>query len=108
MRYILQLSTGSFGSPACKAQDAERMLEYCIKALDVEKVIFGWAADNELNREISGMLDQYPVEKYFWLPVFAEIHSGEAVRRSVDLTEGKQKAFQTCREDAFDFVSGRL
>lgn len=104
MRYILQLSTGSFGSPACKAQDAERMLEYCIKALDVEKVIFGWAADNKLNREISGMLDQYPVEKYFWLPVFAEIHSGEAVRRSVDLTEGKQKAFQTCREDAFDFV----
>ncbi len=104
MRYILQLSTGSFSGPACRAQDAERMLEYCMEALDVEKVIFGWAADNELNREISGMLDRYPVEKYLWLPVFAEIHSGEAVRQGVELTEEKQKTLHTCKEDAFDFV----
>lgn len=104
MRFILQLSTGNFNRPACKVQDAERMLEYCMEALDVEKVIFGWAADNELNREISGVLDRYPVEKYLWLPVFAEIHSGEAVRRGVELTKEKQKALHTCKGDAFDFV----
>lgn len=104
MRYILQLNTGSLDKSECKAEEAIRALEYCIEALDVEKVIFGWTADAILNQTISGMLDEYPVEKYLWLPVFAEIQNKKAVRQNVNLVEEKRKEFNACIGDAFDFV----
>lgn len=104
MRCILQLSTGSFSRSACKAEEAVKMLAYCMQTLDVEKVIFGWAADVALNQEISRMLDQYPVEKYLWLPVFAEIQDREGVRPNKDISDQKKQEINTCKGDAFDFV----
>ena len=104
MRYILQLSTGSFGRPACNADEAVKTLEYCMQILDVEKVIFGWAADVALNQEISRMLDGYPVEKYLWLPVFAEIQDREGVRQNKSIMDQKMQRINTCKGDAFDFV----
>lgn len=104
MRCILQLSTGSFNQPACGAEEAIKTLEYCMQILDVEKVIFGWAADIALNQEISRMLDRYPVEKYLWLPVFAEIQDREGVCQSKGITEQEKQEINTCGGDAFDFV----
>lgn len=104
MRCILQLSTGSFNRSACGAEEAVKTLEYCMQVLDVEKVIFGWAADIALNQEISCMLDRYPVEKYLWLPVFAEIQDREGVLQNRNISDRKRQEINTCKEDAFDFV----
>ena len=104
MRCILQLSTGSFSGPSCKADEAVKTLEYCMQILDVEKVIFGWAADIALNQEISRMQERYPVEKYLWLPVFAEIQDREGVRQNRNISDRKKQEINTCKGDAFDFV----
>ena len=104
MRYILQLSTGSFGRSECSAEEAIKTLQYCMQVLDVEKVIFGWTADVALNQKISHMLDEYSVEKYFWLPVFAEIQDREDVRLNRKIMDEKEEKINTCKGDAFDFV----
>jgi len=104
MRYILQLSTGSFSQSELKAEEAVKVLEYCMRVLDVEKVIFGWASDVKLNQEISRMLDGHPVEKYLWLPVFAEIQDREDVQRNVKAAEEREQEINACKGDSFDFV----
>lgn len=104
MRYILQLSTGSFRRSELRAEEAIKTLEYCIQVLDVEKVIFGWALDIALNQKISRMLDRHPVEKYLWLPVFAEIQDRVDIQPNVKLMDEKKSELNVCKGDAFDFA----
>lgn len=104
MRYILQLNTGSFGKTVWNTEDIISTLKRCLHLLDVEKVIFGWAPDNELNKRICGFLEEYPVETYFWLPVFAEIQDFNKTRVNHSITAGRGAKFNSYEGDAFEFA----
>ena len=104
MRYILQLSTGSFGRSTLKEEDVIQKLDACLEALEADKVIFGWAQDDELNQRICEFLDARQVEKYLWLPVFAEIQDFKQVRRNKKITEDGNARFHVYEGDAFEFA----
>lgn len=104
MRYIIQLNTGSFCRSMLKAEEVIETLERCLKLLKVEKLIFGWAPDMELNRKICGFLEKYLIEKYLWLPVFAEIQDFEKTRKNQNIAVKEDIDFNACEEDAFEFA----
>lgn len=104
MRYIIQLNTGSFSQSTLEANEVIRTLEYCLKLLKVDKLIFGWAPDIELNRRICNYLDTYPIEKYLWLPVFAEIQDFRKTRINQNIAAAEKTAFNACDGDEFEFA----
>lgn len=104
MRYIVQLCTGSFSRSVLEAKEVVRKLEYCMQVLDVEKVIFGWAPDASLNRTISRLLDDHQVEKYLWLPVFAEIQNQEDADPNENIVETAQMDVSKFAGDTFEFA----
>ena len=104
MRYIIQLNTGSFSRSMLKAEEVIDTLEYCLKLLKVEKLIFGWAPDMELNQKICSFLEAYPIETYLWLPVFAEIQDFEKTRKNQNIVSTEKMDFNACDEDDFEFA----
>lgn len=104
MRYIIQLSTGSFEKSSVKAADVLQKLELCCRHLRPEKLIFGWAPDAELNRMICEFSAEQGMESYLWLPVFAEIQDFTKVRINRKITQDKEKAFNTDGGDRFEFA----
>lgn len=104
MKYIIQLNTGSFSRSILEAEEVISKLKYCLKLLKVEKLIFGWAPDIELNRKICEFLEDYPVEKYLWLPVFAEIQDLKKTRINKNIVAEEKTDFNACEGDEFDFA----
>lgn len=104
MRYIVQLCTGSFSHSVLKPEEVVSTLEYCMRALEVEKVIFGWAPDASLNKTISGLLDTYHVEKYLWLPVFAEIQTQDSADSNESIAAVAEQEVSKFAGDTFEFA----
>lgn len=111
MKYLLQVSTGSFSHTSVEAQTVAEKLERCLDRIAVEKVIFGWSPDRAVNESLVGLLEKRGIEKYIWLPVFSEIHRPETSDALVDVTGQSGKAIShLCQGESFDFVcpsSGR-
>ncbi len=104
MRYIVQLCTGSFYRPAPEVREVIRKLEHAIQVLEVEKVIFGWAPDAVLNRAICALLEKQGIEKYLWLPVFAEIQNQKEAEQNRNIAEREQHDISKFAGDTFEFA----
>lgn len=104
MRYIVQLCTGSFQRSVLEVQEVARKLEYAIQTLDVEKVIFGWAPDGALNRAVCSLLEKHGIEKYLWLPVFAEIQNQKDAEPNRSIAGQERQDISKFAGDNFEFA----
>lgn len=104
MRYTVQLCTGSFDRSVLEPQEVVRKLEHTLQILDVERVIFGWAPEDGLNRAICSLLEKHGIEKYLWLPVFAEIQNQEDAEPNRNIAGQEQRDVNKFAGDNFEFA----
>ena len=62
MKYLLQVSTGSFSHTSVEAQTVAEKLERCLDRIAVEKVIFGWSPDRAVNESLVGLLEKRGID----------------------------------------------
>lgn len=104
MRYIVQLCTGSFQRSVLEVQEVVRKLDHAIQILDVDKVIFGWAPDGALNRAVCNLLEEHGIEKYLWLPVFAEIQNQKDAEPNKSIAGQEYQDISKFAGDNFEFA----
>lgn len=105
VKYLLQINTGSFTHTAAEGRAITKKLDQCLSMLDVDRVIYGWSPNREVNRHVTEYLDKQGIEKYLWLPIFCEIHAPESADPFVTITgEGNHAIDGICRGENFDFV----
>ncbi len=104
MRYTVQLCTGSFDRSVLEPQEVVRKLEHTLQILDVERVIFGWAPEDGLNRAICSLLEKHGIEKYLWLPVFAEIQNQEDAEPNRNIAGRERQDVNKFAGDNFEFA----
>lgn len=105
MKYTLQLNTGSFSRSVFDKDIVLSKLDKCLSSLNVSRVIFGWSPDRAINELIVDYLTAQNIEKYFWLPIFGEIHSGTDSDRFCAIDgAGNASIDNLCEGENFDFV----
>lgn len=105
MKYLLQINTVLFTHTAAEGRAITKKLDQCLSMLDVDRVIYGWSPDREVNRQVAEYLDKQGIEKYLWLPIFCEIHAPKSADPFVTITgEGNHAIDGICRGENFDFV----
>lgn len=82
-----------------------RCLDRCLSYIDVKRVIYGWSADQKVNEWIVRYLEHRQIEKYFWLPIFGEIHNAQQADPFVGIGGESGHAIENlCEGESFDFV----
>lgn len=104
MRYVLQVNTGSFIRRAASSTEVVDKVSRCLDVLDVEKVIYGWSPDRNVNESLAKLLNARGAEQYIWLPVFSEVQSQNASEAFAGVSGGCGEAIHLCAGETFDFV----
>ena len=85
MRYILQISTGSWDAPSYTAEQILARLDAILPRMAVDKVIIGWYPDAALYRPIGEYLRAKGIDMLLWLPVFSELAEHVPMKAAVDV-----------------------
>ncbi len=105
MKIVLQVNTGSLTHIAADGKTIVQKLSRCLDLLEVDKVIYGWSPDREVNETLVNFLGECGIEKYLWLPIFCEIHDPQTADAFVSVSgKGNQAIDDLCQGESFDFV----
>ncbi len=85
MRYILQISTGSWDEQSYTAQAILDRLDALLPRMAVDKVIIGWYPNKALYRPIGEYLRDKGIDMVLWMPVFAELGEHTPMKTAFDV-----------------------
>ena len=85
MTYIVQVFTGNYDAPLYTAREIIEKLEFVTAQVTVEKLIIGWALDDQLYREVGAYLRHKGIQMLLWLPVFSETGDFVSMEWAVDV-----------------------
>ena len=104
MKYNVQLHTGSFFHSNIAPEEARKLLGRVLERIPVDTVIWGWSADQALNRAVSDTLENAGCGSFIWLPVFSETPEGTETDSYVPLFEQDSSGIELSSDEHFEFV----
>lgn len=104
MQYILQVNTGSFQRSVFTPEQVIARVSQCLERLEVSGVIFGWAADRDVNSALCDLLQWRGIEAYLWLPIFSEIYDTTIIAPFLRADGLENSAIDLCAGENFQFV----
>ena len=105
MKYVLQVSTGTFAQ--CTIDSLTQMkeqLEKLLKMLPVNRVIFGWGKNSAVTKTVLEVCRKYQKQVLLWLPVFADVEHPDTADSMKLLQASGKKSVQTCSGEEFQFI----
>ena len=85
MKYILQISTGSWHSAHDSPEDIIRRIEWVSSQIPVDRIIIGWNTDPSVYTEVGAYLHRAGSRMLLWLPVFSETSEVAETDGAVDV-----------------------
>ena len=85
MKYILQVSSGSWHTPEAGAEEIISRIERISSLIPVDRVIVGWHIDAPAYRKLGDFLHGAGIRMLLWLPVFSDTEEVTEPDVSLDL-----------------------
>ena len=105
MKFVLQVSTGSFAQ--CSVSDIGTMkmqTEELLKRLPVSRIIFGWGIRPGLPEVWMELAEKYGVQMLLWLPVLADTEQPDSGDPLKPIRTGNAKRITACPGEEFRFM----